>query len=53
MNLIHRNYVSRKGIDICLGVDIHPLRDHPNFGTIQGLHDSLRQSYPEPEEAAA
>jgi hypothetical protein len=53
VNLIHRNYVSRKDIDICLAFDIRGLVDHPRFGVIEGLHGSLRQSYAEPEEAAA
>jgi hypothetical protein len=53
INLIHRNYMSRKDLDICRSLDIQALRDHQNFGVIQGLHESLRQAYVEPEDAAA
>lgn len=50
VNLIHRNYVSRKDIDICLAIDINTLRDHPNFGVTENLHDNLRQAYADPAE---
>jgi hypothetical protein len=53
VNLIHRNYVSRKDIEICLALDIQELDDHPRFGVVEGLHGSLRQIYGEPGEAAA
>jgi hypothetical protein len=53
VNLIHRNYVSRKDIDVCLAFDIQELGSHPNFGVIQGLHESLRQTYAEAAEAVA
>jgi hypothetical protein len=53
VNLIHRNYVSRKDIDVCLAFDIQELGDHPKISVIEGLHTSLRQFYAEPEEAAA
>ena len=53
VNLIHRNYMSRKDIEICLGFDIQALRDHQHFGVIEGLHDSLRQTYSEPQGTAA
>lgn len=53
VNLIHRNYVSRKDIDICLGYDIRVLSGHQNFGVIEELHKSLRKTYSEPEVAAA
>jgi hypothetical protein len=52
VNLIHRNYVSRKDIDVCLAFDIRSLVDHPNFDVIQGLHERLRETYVEPTEMA-
>jgi hypothetical protein len=53
VNLIHRNYVSRKDIDICLEFDIQELDDHPRFAVIEGLHESLAKLYSEPSERAA
>lgn len=53
VNLIHRNYVSRKDISVCLGFDIRAMNEHPNFGVIENLHESLRQAYAEADEAAA
>lgn len=53
VNLIHRNYMSRKDLEICLGFDIQALRDHQHFGVIDGLHESLRQTYSEPQDSAA
>jgi hypothetical protein len=53
VNLIHRNYVSRKDINICLAFDIQSLVDHPNFEVIRGLHHELRQTYAEPAEVVA
>ena len=53
VNLVHRNYMSRKDLDFCLGVDIQTLREHRNFSVIEGLHETLRQAYAEPEDAAA
>jgi hypothetical protein len=53
VNLIHRNYISRKDIDVCLGFNIQALAGHGNFEVIQGLHESLRRSYAEQDEAAA
>jgi hypothetical protein len=53
VNLVHRYYVSRKDIDVCLTFDIQLLNSHPNFGVIESLHRSLRQAYSEPTGAAA
>ena len=53
VNLIHRNYISRKDIGVCLSFDIQALSGHAKFEIIQGLHESLRLSYPEADEAAA
>jgi hypothetical protein len=53
INLIHRNYMSRKDLNICISFDIQALRDHQRFHVIDELHESLRQAYAEPEDAAA
>jgi hypothetical protein len=53
VNLIHRNYVSRKDIDICLAFDIQELNEHPWFAVIEGLHESLAKLYSETSEIAA
>jgi hypothetical protein len=46
--LIHQNYLSQKDIEICLDYDLAPLRTNPNFPAIEGLHQSLRETYTEP-----
>jgi hypothetical protein len=53
VNLIHRNYVSRKDIDICLEFDIQELDDHPRFAVVKDLHESLAKLYSETSEIAA
>jgi hypothetical protein len=53
VNLIHRNYMSREDLNICLGFDIQSLDEHPKFAAIEELHKSLRQAYAEPKDAAA
>ena len=47
INLIHRYYMSRKDLEICLGFNIGTLRDHENFHVLEGLHESLSQVYAE------
>jgi hypothetical protein len=53
VNLVHSNYMSRKDLDICLEFDIHSLHGHQNFGVIEGLHESLRKTFAEPDDVAA
>lgn len=53
VNLIHRNYMSREDLNICLGFDIRALDDHPKFAAIEEFHESLRRAYAEPKDAAA
>jgi hypothetical protein len=45
VNLIHRNYVSQKDIDICLTYDFSKHLTHPNFAAIKALHESLQGEY--------
>jgi hypothetical protein len=51
-NLIHRNYISQKGIEVCLGFDVASLAAHPKYGGICELHDTLRAQYPLEKETA-
>jgi hypothetical protein len=53
VNLIHRNYMSREDLNICLGFDIQAFDDHPKFSVIEEFHESLRRSYAETEDVAA
>lgn len=53
VNLIHRNYMSREDLNICLGFDIQALDDHPKFAAIEEFHESFRRAFAEPEDAAA
>lgn len=45
MNLIHRNYVSQKDIEVCLSCDLSKYEGHANFSTIEALHQSLQRQY--------
>jgi hypothetical protein len=40
-NLIHKNYISQKDLEICLTLNIANLSAHKDFVTIQELHDAL------------
>jgi hypothetical protein len=44
-SLIHQNYISQKGIDVCLAYDLAPYRERIDFMPIAILHDTLRQHY--------
>lgn len=44
--LIHGHYLSQKDIEICASIDISEYNTHHNFGSIESLHQSLRQQYP-------
>lgn len=44
-NLIHRNYLSQKDIDICLDLDITSLKQQPGFENICSLHQALKKQY--------
>jgi hypothetical protein len=41
VNLIHRNYMSQKDLEVCGTYDLAPLASHPNFGDIDSLHTTL------------
>ena len=43
--LIHRNYMSRKDIEICASFDIYNLDDQRGFPEIRTLHDCLLNDY--------
>ncbi|HLO97168.1 MAG TPA: hypothetical protein VK171_01125 [Fimbriimonas sp.] len=51
-NLIHRNYVSQKGIEVCLSFDLARLAGHPHFENMRELHDTLNSTYSFEKEAA-
>jgi len=44
-NLIHRNYVSRKDVEVCLDFDLSSLNTNPNFAEIKALHQALVVAY--------
>ena len=50
--LIHGNYMSQKDIEICLGLDLEPLKSEANFPAIEALHRSLCTSYPNSESVS-
>ena len=43
--LIHKNYMSQKDIEICLGFDIAGLADRPETDNIRTLHEVLKTKY--------
>jgi hypothetical protein len=45
VNLIHRNYVSQKDIEVCLTYDLSKHLSHTNFPAIDALHQSLQREY--------
>ena len=44
-NLIHRNYLSRNDIDVCLGFDLTGIADQPEIDSIRTLHEVLESVY--------
>jgi hypothetical protein len=44
-NLVHRSYISREDIAVCVTYDIGPLQAHPNFAGIETLHACLKLKY--------
>ena len=52
-SLIHRNYISQKDIEVCLTYDLAPLKTENNYLEIEALHQSLRETYSEPEATPA
>jgi len=45
VNLIRRNYVSLKDIEVCLNYDLAALQTHEHYSGIEELHRSLDQTY--------
>ena len=43
--LIHKNYMSQKDIEICLGFDIASIADRPEIDSIRTLHEVLKSEY--------
>jgi hypothetical protein len=44
-NLIHRNYISHKDIEVCLSFNISTMVDQPLYGNITELHEALKMGY--------
>lgn len=51
-NLIHRNYISQKDIEVCLSFDIASFAGHPQIENMRELHDTLNSTYSLEKEAA-
>lgn len=45
VNLIHRNYISQKDIEVCLSFNITTLQSHEHYDNIQALHNALTSKY--------
>jgi hypothetical protein len=45
VNLIHRDYVSLKDVEVCLAYDINAHAAHPKFELIEELHQSLGERF--------
>lgn len=43
--LIHKNYLSQKDIEICLGFDLAAIADRPDIDSIRTLHEALKSGY--------
>lgn len=44
-NLIHRNYISQKDIEICLGFDLTAFAGRPHIDSMRTLHEALKSEY--------
>src|SRR4030095_6045986 len=47
VNLIHKNYVSIKDIEVCLAHDLSSLAAQPNYPEIRTLHSTLQGEFEE------
>jgi hypothetical protein len=45
VNLIHKNYMSLKDLEVCGKYDLAPLSTHPNFADMDSLHTTLVNTY--------
>lgn len=52
-SLIHRNYISQKDIEVCLGFDLATLADYPEIDSIHTLHEVLKSEYGLDDEHSA
>jgi hypothetical protein len=43
--LIHGNYMSRRDVDICLGLDLAGLKENEGIEAIETLHEALAKQY--------
>jgi hypothetical protein len=48
--LIHKNYLSQKDIEICLGFDLAGIADRPEIDNLRRLHDVLKSVYGKDDE---
>ncbi len=53
VNLIHRNYISKKDIHICIEYDVSDLADNKHYDGIHELHASLVAAYAAEDELSA
>ena len=51
--LIHKNYLSQKDIEICLGFDLAGIADRPEIDNIRTLHETLKSEYGSDDEHGA
>jgi hypothetical protein len=51
--LIHKNYLSQKDIEICIGYDLSSMGTHARFSQIEELHRSLHHTYNDSDTPAA
>lgn len=47
VSLIHRSYISKRDIEVCLSYDISGYKSCPNFSGIESLHHCLRLRFSE------
>ena len=50
INLIHRNYISQKDIEVCLGFALNSLTGHVQYENIRQLHEALLKEYRSDDE---
>ena len=48
--LIHKNYLSQKDIEICLGFNLASIADRPEIDNIRTLHETLKSEYGSDDE---
>ena len=48
--LVHKNYLSQKDIEICLGFNITSLEGQEHYNNIRELHEAFKEEYKENDE---